>query len=58
MHIEQFKAWSRYSNEYAAVWYSAYPHASVRNITDCVKMRETLTGTPNDSEIAALIQKL
>ena len=34
-HIEAFKAWSRYSNEYAAVWYSAYPTASVRNITDC-----------------------
>jgi len=57
-HIEEFKTWSRRSNEYAAVWYSAYPNATVRNITDAVQICETLNGTPKDQEILQWLQKL
>ena len=61
-HIEDFKAWSRRSNEYAAVWYSAYPDATVRNITEAVQISETFYGTlhgmPDDNEIAACLKKL
>ena len=57
-HIEAFKAWSRQSNEYAAVWYSAYPDATVRNITQAVEIRDTLYGTPTDPEIREWLKKL
>ena len=57
-HIEEFKAWSRYSNEYAAVWYSAYPNATVRNITEAVQISETLNGNPNEAEITEWLKKL
>ena len=57
-HIEQFKAWSRRSNEFAAVWYSAYPNASVTNITDAVQVREALHDTPDDAGIQDLLRKL
>ncbi len=56
-HIEEFKAWSRRGNEYAAVWYSAYPHASVRNITHAVQISETLHGTPDDRAIGDCLKK-
>ncbi len=57
-HIEEFKAWSRRSNEFAAVWYSAYPDASVRNITDAAQISETLYGDPDDRALAAWLKKL
>lgn len=57
-HIEEFKAWSRRSNEYAAVWYSAYPNATVRNITESVQISETLNGNPNEAEITEWLKKL
>ncbi len=57
-HIEEFKAWSRRGNEYAAVWYSAYPYASVRNITQAVQISETLNGSPNEAEIKEWLKKL
>ena len=57
-HIEQFKAWSRRGNEYAAIWYSAYPNATVRNITESVQISETLNGNPGEAEITEWLKKL
>ena len=57
-HIEDFKAWSRRGNEYAAIWYSAYPNATVRNITESVQISETLNGSPSEAEITEWLKKL
>jgi len=50
-HIEAFKLWSRQHNEYAAVWYSAYPDATVSNITQSIQVRDGLQRELNNDEL-------
>jgi hypothetical protein len=58
-HIEAFKLWSRQHNEYASVWYSAYPDATVSNITDAVIIRDGLYGSHlSDADLAAWFKLL
>jgi hypothetical protein len=47
-YIEAFKTWSRQHNEYAAVWYSAYPEATVNNIMAALQLREGVRRPPAD----------
>jgi hypothetical protein len=52
-HIEAFKLWSRQHNEFASVWYSAYPDATVSNITDAIVIRDGLYSSHlSDAELA------
>ena len=57
-HIEAFKLWSRQHNEYAAVWYSAYPEATVSNITNAVQLRDGLSRDLSGAELARWFQRL
>jgi hypothetical protein len=58
LHIEAFKLWSREHNEYTAVWYSAYPEATVSNITNAVVLRDGLSRTMTDAELAGWFKLL
>lgn len=57
-HIEAFKLWSRRHNEYAAVWYSAYPDATVSNITNAVQLRDGLSQNLSGAALARWFQRL
>ncbi|MDQ2686381.1 MAG: hypothetical protein M3Y28_00780 [Armatimonadota bacterium] len=57
-HIEAFKLWSRQHNEYAAVWYSAYPEATVSNITNAVQLRDGLNANLSGAKLAHWFQRL
>lgn len=57
-HIEAFKLWSRQHNEYAAVWYSAYPEATVSNITNAVQLRDGLNANLSGAKLARWFQRL
>lgn len=57
-HIEAFKLWSRRHNEFAAVWYSAYPDATVSNITNAVQLRDGLTRNLSGAALARWFQRL
>lgn len=52
-HIEAFKQWSRQHNVYAAVWYSAYPNETLRNLNNDIQIRDTIV-QPNLSEAETL----
>jgi hypothetical protein len=56
-HIEAFKQWSREHNIYAAVWYSAYPDETLRNLKNDIQIRDHIA-VPNlpEAEIAPLLQ--
>ena len=58
-HIEAFKQWSREHNVYAAVWYSAYPNETLRNLKNDIQIRDRIA-LPNLSEAdtTALLQLL
>ena len=58
-HIEAFKQWSREHNVYAAVWYSAYPDETLRNLKNDIQIRDRIAD-PNLSEadVAAVLQLL
>ncbi|MBV9850575.1 MAG: hypothetical protein JO250_12960 [Armatimonadetes bacterium] len=57
-HIEEFKLWSRQHNEFAHVWYSAYPDATVSNITDAVQLRDGLSQNLAGPALARWFQRL
>ena len=57
-HIEEFKLWSRQHNEFAHVWYSAYPDATVSNITDAVQIRDGLSRNLSGPALARWFQRL
>jgi hypothetical protein len=56
--IEAFKLWSRQHNEFAHVWYSAYPDATVSNITNAVQLRDGLSQTLTGPALARWFQRL
>jgi len=56
-HIEAFKQWSREHNVYAAVWYSAYPQETLRNLKNDVLIRDGITDTTlSEEKVAELLQ--
>lgn len=56
-HIEAFKQWSRQHNVYAAVWYSAYPDETLRNLTNDILIRDQIaTSALSAADLAALLQ--
>lgn len=56
--IEAFKLWSRQHNEFAHVWYSAYPEATVSNITNAVQLRDGLSQNLTGPSLARWFQRL
>jgi len=56
-HIEAFKEWSREHNVYAAVWYSAYPQETLRNLKNDVLIRDGITNPAlSEAQVADLLQ--
>jgi len=58
-HIEAFKQWSREHNVYAAVWYSAYPNETLRNLKNDIQIRDRIASPDlSEAEVVALLQLL
>ena len=57
-HIEAFKQWSRQHNVYAAVWYSAYPNETLRNLKNDIQIRDTIVQPSlSEAETQQLLQR-
>ncbi len=58
-HIEAFKQWSREHNIYAAVWYSAYPDETLRNLKNDIRIRDQIAALNlSEADVTALLQLL
>lgn len=55
---EHFLAWSRYYEIPTQVWYSAYPHLSIKNIVNNTKIRMELMKDLNEGQAAIFLKRI